>query len=312
MTLDYKILWIDDRDDFFKNHEDFIKEHIEDKGFDAYIVKHKSLQEYLDKDNSKTEQVKYDLFLIDLNLDNGNTGDEIIEKIRSNRVLTDIVFYSTNLADVRQSICDNKIEGVFVTSRNQDDFEEKVTDVIDVTIKKVQDVNNLRGLIMAEVAELDIIKNRIVKKHCKITKNSDNMLKKYIKTNVFSDFKSKLEKYNFLISEDESSYEEMDLYSFIDDQMYMSTKKSQTVFKIKRSHKTTKSIDFIHQNYFNDVIKKRNVFAHETEQEDEQGKYLNYSNGDRLDFTEEHCVEIRKDIKKYKRLLEEIEQKLNE
>ena len=30
--------------------------------------------------------------------------------------------------------------------------------LINVTIKKVQDVNNLRGLIMAEVAELDRIK----------------------------------------------------------------------------------------------------------------------------------------------------------
>ena len=60
------------------------------------------------------------------------------------------------------------------------------------------------------------------------------------------------------------------------------------------------------------MIKKRNVFAHETEQEDEQGKYLNYPNGDRLNFTSEHCVQIRKDIKKHKKLLEEIEQKLNE
>ena len=27
-----------------------------------------------------------------------------------------------------------------------------------------------------------------------------------------------------------------------------------------------------------------------------------------LEFTEEHCIEIRKDIKKYKKLLEDIEQ----
>jgi len=312
MTLDYKILWIDDREDFFKNHEDFIKEHIEDKGFDAQIIKHKSLQEYLENDNEKIEQVKYDLFLIDLNLDNGNTGDEIIEKIRANKVLTDVIFYSTNLADVRKSICDNNIEGVFVTSRNQDDFEEKVTDVIDVTIKKVQDVNNLRGLIMAEVSELDRIKNSIVKKYCEITNNTDNELKKYIKTDVFSDFKSNLEKYDFLISDDKNSHEQMDLYKFIDDLMYMSNKKSKTVFKIKRLHEPIRSIDFIHQNYFDEVIKKRNVFAHETEQEDEQGKYLNYQNGSRLDFTEEHCIQIRKDIKKHKVLLEQIKFKLNE
>lgn len=310
MTLDYKILWIDNEERFFKNHRDYIKNHIEEQGFDADITEYLSFQEFKEKEQLAEHQKRYDLFLIDLNLDHGKTGDEIIKEIREH-VLTDIIFYSTELREVRQKIHENDIEGIYATSRNPHDFEEKVTDVIDVTIKKVQDVNNLRGLILAEVAELDRIKNQIVKKYCEVTENKDNELKKYIKTDVFSDFKSNIAKYDFLTSNDDTSHEQMELHKFIDDLMYMSAKKSLTVYKIKRLFEPANSIDFKHQNYFDDVIRKRNVFAHETEQEDEQGKYLKYTNGERLDFTSEHCVQIRKDIKKYKKLLEEIEQKLN-
>jgi len=312
MTLDYKILWIDDHEDFFRNHEDFIKEHIEEKGFEAQIIKHKSLQDYLEHDNNKIEQIKYDLFLVDLNLDNGHTGNEIIEKIRSNKVLTDIIFYSTNLADVRRSVNDNNIEGVFVTSRNQNDFEEKVTDVIDVTIKKVQDVNNLRGLIMAEVAELDRIKKRIIQK---FSKDADAEFKKYIKDDVFSKIKQELEDLECLVKVEDSecSHDEIDLEKLQKNFFYDSFKKSRTVYKVKNLNVKCKEIPFVHQDYYENVIKKRNVFAHEEENSRVDGtKYLNYSNGTPLEFNEEHCIQIRKDIKKYKELLKEIEQKLNE
>ena len=66
-------------------------------------------------------------------------------------------------------------------------------------------------------------------------------------------------------------------------------------------------IDFKHEDYRKDVIAKRNVLAHQKEDEDSFGKFLLYPNGDRLEFTEEHCIKIRKDIKKYKILLEDIE-----
>jgi len=312
MTLDYKILWIDDHEDFFRNHEDFIKEHIEEKGFEAQIIKHKSLQDYLENDDNKVEQIKYDLFLVDLNLDNGHTGNEIIEKIRSNKVLTDIIFYSTNLADVRRSVNDNNIEGVFVTSRNQNDFEEKVTDVIDVTIKKVQDVNNLRGLIMAEVAELDRIKKRIIQK---FSKDADAEFKKYIKEDVFSKIKQELEALQCLVKVEDSecSHDEIDLEKLQKNFFYDSFKKSRTVFKVKNINAKCKEIPFVHQEYYDNVIKKRNVFAHEEENSRVDGtKYLNYSNGTPLEFNEEHCIQIRKDIKKYKELLRDIEQKLDE
>jgi len=310
MTLDYKILWIDDREEFFTNHQDYLNEYLEDKGFEADIVTYKSYSEFEDNEGDITHQKKYDLFLIDLNLDHGRTGDEIITKIRTNRILTDIIFYSTSLSDVRTKVNDNNIEGVFVTSRNQDDFEEKVTDVIDVTIKKVQDVNNLRGLIMAEVAELDRIQERIISKFNLIANND---FKKYIKEKVFSKIKNDLESLECLIKieDSECDYKDIDLVKLQKNFFYDTNKKSRSIYKIKKQK--CDSIDFVHEEYKTNIIDKRNVFAHEEENVRSDGtKFLNYPNGKPLEFTESHCIKIRKDIKKYKSLLKEIELKLNE
>lgn len=307
MTLDYKILWIDDHEDFFRNHEDFIKEHLEEKGFEAQIIKHKSLQDYLEHDDNKGEQIKYDLFLVDLNLDNGHTGNEIIEKIRSNKVLTDIIFYSTNLADVRRSVNDNNIEGVFVTSRNQNDFEEKVTDVIDVTIKKVQDVNNLRGLIMAEVAELDRIKERIIKTASEKIANKE--LEKYTLKKIKSSSQSNHTKAEKHLNEIDSVTFSV-LFGhigFVD-----SNKKAMTIGKALEELNINSPVNkaTFTQPYIDDILYKRNLFAHieERDGEDDDGNSCKLIGT--IPFTELNCINIRKEIRKYRIILDEIEKQL--
>lgn len=299
MNLTYKILWIDDNAVFFKNHEDIIKDHLEDKGFICNITKYTSISEFENKEISSDHQKSYDLFLIDLNLENGDTGDQIIEKIREN-TLVDVVFYSTVLQSVREKVNEKNIEGVYVTSRNKDDFEEKVIDVIDVTIKRVQDVNNLRGLIMAEVADLDRIKTNIIKKYIKeYSIDENNALKKYIRDSVFKNFSDDKERFDYLSAKDET-YKDIDMKQLISDLIYDSYKKARTVHKITEDN-------FILENYNQEIIKKRNVLAHEKEKNREDGtRFLNYPDGSELEFSEEHCIQIRKDIQKYRDILENI------
>ena len=311
MTLDYEILWIDDREEFFKNHEDHISDYLSEKGFEPKITKYSNFSQFYD-DNNKLSN--YDLFLIDLKLDNNKSGNEIIKKIRDDKILTDIIFYSTVLKEVMDIVKKNDIEGVYVTSRALDDFEAKVTNVIDVTIKKVQDVNNLRGLIMAEVSELDIIKTDIIKKF--ITNNpDDDILKKYIKENIFEKDIKEINEYDFLTKNGKSYLNcNSDLYVNLEELLsnfiFDSNKKARTVFKIKKLKECT-DIDFTVEKYINEILKKRNVFAHEKEQIRDNGiKFLNYPDGNYLEFTEENCIKIRKDIKRYKNILRDIESKL--
>ena len=163
---------------------------------------------------------------------------------------------------------------------------------------------------MAEVAELDRIKERIIKKFNTL---ADSNFKKYIKEKVFEKIKDELENLNCIVKVEDSEcgYDEINLETLQKNFFYDAYKKSRTVNKIKQQK--CNNIEFVHEDYFRCVVKKRNVFAHEEEQIREDGtKYLNYTDGSPLEFTEEHCIQIRKDIRKYKKLLIEIEENIND
>jgi len=308
MTLEYKILWIDNVDVIYTDHQQTIENHLIDLGFTPLIEKGADYNAF---DKFKGNLQQFDLFLLDYKLDGDKNGNEIIKDIREENY-TDVIFYSTLPDEVRQKIYDDKLNGVYYTSRDFEQFEDDVISIIDVTIKKVQDVNNLRGLIMAEVAELDRIKKRIIQK---FSKNADAEFKKYIKEDVFSKIKQELEALACLVKVEDSecSHTEIDLEKLQKNFFYDSFKKSRTVFRVKNSNAKCKEIPFVHQEYYDNVIRKRNVLAHEEENSRVDGtKYLNYSNGTPLEFNEEHCIQIRKDIKKYKELLRDIERKLDE
>ncbi|WP_151950156.1 response regulator [Aliarcobacter butzleri] len=304
MKLIYKILWIEDQMNSIRGRKRVISNYIRDeKGFELEINEIQTFEEF--KETVGFESLKdYDLLLVDLNLDDNESGDgnKIIEEIRNNDIYTEIIFYSSHYEHLIDLLKENRTEGIFTSERNQ--IDTKAKKIIDVTLHKVQDVNNLRGLIMAEVAELDRLKKNIIQK---FNKEADSDFKKYIKEDVFSKIKEDLESLKCLVKVEESecSYNEINLEELQNNFFYDSFKKSRTVNKIKS--KKCKQIDFKHEDYRKDVIAKRNVLAHQKEDEDSFGKFLLYPNGDRLEFTEEHCIKIRKDIKKYKILLEDIE-----
>ncbi|MDX3960470.1 MULTISPECIES: response regulator [Aliarcobacter] len=309
MKLIYKILWIEDQMHSIRGKKRVISNYIEnEKGFELEIKYIETFQQF--KDEIGFDSLKnYDLLLIDLNLDDDESadGNKIIESIRNNNIYTEIIFYSSHYENLLTLLKENVPEGIFTSERKQ--IDTKAKKIIDVTLHKIQDVNNLRGLIMAEVAELDRIKKNIIQK---FNKEADSDFKKYIKEDVFSKIKDDLTSLKCLVKvvESEFSHDEINLEELQNNFFYDSFKKSRTVNKIKS--KKCNEIDFKHEDYRKDVIAKRNVLAHQKEEEDSDGKFLLYPNGNRLEFTEEHCIQIRKDIKKYKNLLEQISNKLDE
>ena len=307
MKLEYKILWVEDHPISIRRDKRLVKEYIEDLGFECGIQEINNFSSF-EADIGYDNTSEYDLLLIDLDLGNQETKDEgntIITKIRDEQVYTEIVFYSSQYEELNRKLNEHFVEGIFTSSRNE--LEDKVKQIIDITIKKTQDVNNLRGLIMAEVSELDRIKERIIKEY---NSQADKNFKKYVKEEVFFKIKEELENLNCIVKVEDSecSYDNINLELLQKNFFYDSFKKSRTVFKIKRLDNNCSSIPFVHQDYYDKVIKKRNVFAHEEEQtRDDGSKYLDYPNKEPLEFTTEHCIEIRKDIKKYKKILLEIE-----
>lgn len=318
MKLKYKILWIEDNPISIRRDKNKIIEYITDLGFECVdnddekdIVVINSFDDF-QTNIGYAKTADYDLLLIDLDLGKKPTKDEgesIIRNIRDEKIYAEIVFYSSQYEELQKKLNEHFVEGIFTSSREE--LADKVESIIDVTIKKTQDINNLRGLIMAEVAELDRLKKSILLKYN--AKNQDiSTLTKYIKENIFEKINEELSDLDCVINPN-CQHTQINFENLLNNFFYDSYKKSRTVFKIKKLNSNCTDIPFVHQDYYNNVIAKRNVLAHEEEKTRDDGtKYLNYPNGNPLEFNAEHCINIRKDIKRYKEILKQIEQKLDE
>lgn len=287
MKLEYKILWIDNIDAIYTDHQETIEQHLSDLGFTPIIEKG---NDYSSFDKFGDDLNQFDLFLLDYKLDGDKNGNEIIKDIReTNSIYTDVVFYSTLPDEVRRKIFEDKLNGVYYTSRDYEEFEDDVINIIDVTIKKVQDVNNLRGLIMAEVAELDRIKEKIIIKFA--NKNECGTLEKYIIDKLEKSYADNTKK---VIKFSKSSITDIVNNLYVD-----SDKKARAIKKV--------NVDFDEKNYRKNILSVRNIFAHveECDGVDTNGKPCKLIAN--IPFTSEKCIEIRKEINNYRKILESIE-----
>ena len=145
MTLNYRIHWVDDSPEFAEGVRDGIVNHFEktEVNIEAKIV----------DDGEGIENTAFsealDLFVLDYHLD-GRNGDELINALRGNGELTEIVFYSQDV-----SVCEKfpSEEGVHTCIRV--DAEEKIRNVVDRFIDRSKNVAVMRGMIISEAIDLE-------------------------------------------------------------------------------------------------------------------------------------------------------------
>lgn len=309
MKLIYKILWIEDQMHSIRARKRVISNYIKDtKGFELEIKEIETFEQF--KKDIGFESLKdYDLVLVDLNLDDDENedGNKIIEEIRGNDIYTEVIFYSSNYPHLSDLLTENRLEGIFTSERNQ--IDTKAKKIIDVTLHKIQDVNNLRGLIMAEVAELDQLKESIIIQGSK--KITNKSLEKYTLEKIQGSGKScQNQATKHIANLNEITFESLfSKIGFVD-----SNKKAMTIGEILDKLNIIESLSkkTFTQPYIDTILDKRNKFAHIKESDgcDTEGKPCKVI-GD-IPFTETNCIKIRKDIKAYKKILKDIETRLNE
>ena len=103
MNLKYNILWFEDDPDVVQTQVGpEIKTHLEQLGFE-YLCTHKEEGENLDV---ITDDKKFDLILTDLNLEEEEIGKKIVERIRSDKIYTEVILYSQNANAINKIITD--------------------------------------------------------------------------------------------------------------------------------------------------------------------------------------------------------------
>lgn len=303
MKLNYRVLWIENDSEWVESIREEIEEIISDFGLEPDITNKPSGEDNLSYNG-------YDLILMDLALANDESGDALISRIRSLEIFTDIVFYSASgIAEVKKKATSMNLEGVYFADRNQTSFKKKIKEVINASVRRVQDLVNLRGVVMAEVSELDSIMETIVVNYFTSKEKLDDFHK-----HVSSDREKSLKK---LLKEDADCGKKCHI-SWKDqtiDEFIMQTDSSQKARAIKliveNLSKTNSSYSQyaktnFYEAYNKSIISVRNNLAHCVEVENEDGTIVLKTRKEDIIYGDKDIVEVRKQIKYYHSLFDNV------
>lgn len=298
MKLNYYTLWIENDPEWLDSTIENMTGIVEEQGFVLKADRCLSAEEFYEKSKQDPSYLdKYDLILTDYNLGAGDTGNVLIEKIREDNKnpYTDIIFYGQDQQAIAQKLNDHFIEGVYKSPRDIGLFGEKFEKVFTSTIKKVQDISMMRGLVISEVSEMSIRIMRLIQKYIEISEDNAINLQKYI-------FKDVIDKHISDNAKIKEKLEQLEIATLIEDRFFDDNKKSRILNKICNSMVSYK----FHADYEMEILNVRNELGHCEEIIKNGQKVLMTHKGDK-EFTDEACVGIRKTIIKHQQRLDEIE-----
>jgi len=292
MRLTFSVLWFDDNEDYFDSLDlESLENEIKSWGFQYDIVQVTTPEEF--RNYSPFEQ--YDLIIVDRNLEGYKDGQEFIADIRDNAIYTEIIFYTSgNTSDLWEAIHEKQLEGIFVSSRNT--IFDKITQVGKQAVRKVLDLENMRGIVMAEVGELDLLLEEILKigiddlpeeQRLPIFKRFHRNADKQIKNNAQA-------LATFIENPDTDS-----MLALCD-----SDKLWQNFNRLRRSHEKLKQEAKTGDNeigdYVAEVLSPRNFLAHGKPEVHEDGGYLFHFRGKEYRFDEAVGLTLRQTVLRYK------------
>ncbi len=313
MDLTYNILWFEDDRNFRKNLSKRIKRYLyQNYQLDVNFVEISSETEYKKK---KINYQDFDLILLDFHLNNGETTEEIFDKIKDLDYYCEILFYSDK-SDFESHIKENllKFDGVFYKKARAQIFD-KIAKIIDLTIKKLIDLNSLRGLVISETSDLDRKKVEIISKLYNKKKLGEDFILSYIFNKASEKQIDKLKeafKYsNKQIKKDSIKsttfdYPNYDLNHFLKNNILCDSDRKKDIIgeliKIFKIHS-----DYDLEEYKNKIQNRRNALAHEPKKI--EGETIYYG---KYKFSLTEYKLLRKDIRKYKDILEDLDKKVSE
>lgn len=294
MKIDYNILWFEDNKESYETKVSLVKDIIEDFGFQFNPPRR-------EVDGANINNIpynKYDLIIADLGLANETKATDLMTHIRKENIFTTVLFYSSSgEMKVREAVAKNQIDGAYCSGRDDEDFERTIKDVIEILIKKFQDLNNMRGLVLAETSDFDNMMNDIIKEALQ-----DKTYSEQLKGAIFCSIKKHVNEKTKIFNKAEINN---DINKLIKDNiLFSSTQKSNAVNFLVKENIFSAEIRKIMDNYSEEIIQTRNKLAHIKEVKDADGKVsLQAAN---FEFNDEKCKDIRTCIKKHRINLEQI------
>jgi CheY-like chemotaxis protein len=300
MKLDYNILWVDDRikERPFQKILGETKEYLQEKYFNCEIIEAEDFNEFV---NIFSELKEFDIIITDYSLNEGTFGNQVIDFIRdSQHNFTEIFFYSANenVKDIKL-FSNNRITFFQLTGGDYKELEDEIIAVISQTIKKFQNIVAMRGMIMNEVSTLDAQMLEIVEKYVN-TAEHQNIIDRVL-SELISFYSEKLEK--------SEKWQRTNNFNKVMSEpiLFSSSQRASAIEEILKYINVPNFIDEFRTN----VIKVRNEFAHAVFVKDtETGREYFKDKKEGIDFNEEKCNEIRRNINIHKKNLDRLQSKI--
>lgn len=279
MKIEYRILWVDDSEEWVEAQLENIEEYLSNYGF---VLKYDVFPSY-----KKIDFSQYDIIAVDCNLGDSEKGIDALKIIRDEDIYTEILFYSQDgESKLREEMTKNKIDGVYCASRG--DAIEILKKVILTTIQKTQEINNLRGLVMAETSELDNLMKII-------------LLSKEWSEEHFNHSHQKINDFHTSNIEKLSKYLPYDPNNII--LLVHGHLTAWTSHLTLKKFLTGDEWDVV--KGYQEIMKKRNVLAHGVEESSTVEKVIvkeTKPDGSEVthEFTPEDFISLRKEIRSYK------------
>jgi CheY-like chemotaxis protein len=300
MKIEYKILWLDDNINIFVEDEliSEIESHLTDNGFIPIIETASNAHDFFEKLKQDSD---HDLILTDFHMSDMN-GDLVVEKIRSSEysIMTEILFYTAqaDLKDTDRISRVSFLETRQKTSRGShaEIVVEETKKLIDLTVKKFQNIVAMRGMIMHETSDLDERMFSFIDNYIK-TNEVDDEFRKLIVDPIGKFHKEKFDKFT-------AHTEKNNIDKIISDPvMFSASHRASAIQMILKRHELTCFIN----EYKDEVISLRNKFAHAKLMTLENGERYFENKNENIKFDSDLCKKIRSDLIKHDKHIRFIE-----
>lgn len=186
MDINYKILWFEDTDESFETLSRRTERYIQSKNLRCQIKRVSGVSDF---DISQYDLNSYEILVVDLQLSQGSKGYDVIEAIRACNYVNDVLFYSSaGVSTLEQAMKEYKLEGVFLSDRDHRMFMEKIKQLIDKSVRRSENIINIRGIVMDETSEFDSqMEDIILAAQLLMSPEEINSVKKYVSSKLLNE-----------------------------------------------------------------------------------------------------------------------------
>ena len=302
MRLNFCVLWIENDEEWAES----IREEIEEAILGFGLLPELKIEP---KGDDSLNYKGYDLILMDLALADGKSGDEVISRIRSLEIFTDVIFYTASgIAAVKDKARSMDLEGVYFADRSQALFISKTREIINASVRRLQDLVNLRGVVMAEVSELDSLMELIVANYFQ----NKGTLEEFHK-HVSSDREKSIKKLLVEVDCEKKCYISWKDRTIDDILMQLDSSQKARAVKIvveSIAKATGRFSQYLKTNFYEEynkaIISVRNNLAHCVEAKNDDGSIVLKTSKADVIYGDAEIVEVRKHIQFYHNLFDSI------